>query len=70
MRPAKELKGFEKIHLAPGAVTEVTFNLPMRALSYYDPHQGGWVAEPGEFEVLVGASSRDIRLEGTFELIS
>ncbi len=70
LRPAKELKGFEKVHLAPGAVKEVTFNLPMRTLSYYDPHQGEWVAEPGEFEVLVGASSRDIRLRGTFELIS
>lgn len=70
IRPVKELKGFEKVHLAPGAVTEVTFNLSMRALSYYDPHQGEWVAEPGEFEVLVGASSRDIRLRGTFELIS
>lgn len=70
LRPAKELKGFEKVYLAPGAVTEVTFDIPMRALSYYDPNKGDWVAEPGEFEVLVGASSRDIRLEGTFELIS
>jgi len=70
MRPDKELKGFEKVHLAPGAVTEVTFDLPMRALSFYDPHQGEWVAEPGQFEVLVGASSRDIRLQGTFELMA
>jgi beta-glucosidase len=69
MRPIKELKGFEKVHLAPGDVKEVTFNLPLRALSYYDPYQGGWVAEPGTFEVLVGASSRDIRLQGTFELL-
>ena len=69
MRPSKELKAFEKVHLAPGTVKEVTFNLPLRAFSYYDPHQGGWVAEPGTFEVLVGSSSRDIRVQGTLELL-
>lgn len=69
VRPDKELKGFEKVYLAPGALTMVTFSLPPRAFSYYDPYQGAWVAEPGEFEVLIGASSRDVRLQGTFELL-
>ncbi len=68
MRPIKELKGFEKVYLAPGEKTVVTFTLTPRALSYYDPHLPGWVAEPGEFEVLVGASSQDIRLRGGFAL--
>jgi beta-glucosidase len=69
MRPVKELKAFEKVDLKPGASQVVTFDLDPRALSYYDPHQQLWVAEPGAFEVLVGASSRDIRLQGTFELL-
>jgi beta-glucosidase len=69
MRPIKELKGFEKVALAPGASQMVTFDLDPRALSFYDPHQQLWVAEPGAFEVLVGASSRDIRLQETFELL-
>lgn len=68
-RPEKELKGFAKVALEPGQEERVTFELDMRALSYYDPHQGGWVAEPGRFEALVGASSRDIRLRASFELI-
>jgi len=69
VRPVKELKGFEKIHLEPGESQIVHFTLTPRDLSYYDPYRKAWVAEPGEFEVLVGASSRDIRLMGKFELI-
>jgi beta-glucosidase len=69
VRPVKELKGFEKVDLAPGVAKVVTINLTPRDLSYYDPDLPGWVAERGEFEVLVGASSRDIRLHETFELI-
>lgn len=69
MRPIKELKGFEKVALAPGASEVVTFDVNPRSLAYYDPHQQMWVAEPGAFEVLVGASSRDIWLQGTFELL-
>jgi beta-glucosidase len=69
MRPIKELKGFEKVALAPGASEVVNFDLVPRALSYYDPHQQMWVAEPGAFEVLIGASSGDIRVQGRFELL-
>ena len=67
-RPPKELKGFAKIDLAPGESKEVTFTLDARALSFYDPYAKRWVAEPGEFEILVGASSRDIRQKGSFNL--
>jgi beta-glucosidase len=63
-RPPKELKGFAKVSLAPWESETVTFTLDERALSYYDPHKKAWVAEPGEFEVLVGSSSRDIRMKG------
>jgi len=67
-RPDKELKGFEKVTLAPGETRVVTFKLTPRSLSYYDPYEKAWKAEAGTFEVLVGASSRDIRLRGAFEL--
>jgi beta-glucosidase len=69
VRPLKELKGFEKIALAPGEVRRVTFELTPRDLAYYHPDKRAWVAEPGTFEVQIGASSRDIRLQGRFELI-
>ena len=67
-RPPKELKGFTKVVLQPGESREVTFTLDQRALSFYDPLHQGWVAEPGEYLVLVGSSSRDIRLKGSFIL--
>jgi len=67
-RPPKELKGFEKVSLEPGESTTIEFALDRRALSFYDPQKGAWVAEPGEFEVLVGSSSRDIRARATFTL--
>jgi len=65
-RPPKELKGFAKVALEPGEAGTVAFMLDERALSFYDPHKKAWVAEPGEFEVLVGSSSRDIRVKAKF----
>ena len=67
-RPEKELKAFAKVMLAPGETHTVTFTLDESALSYYDPAQGGWVAEAGAFEVLVGSSSRHIQATGMFTL--
>jgi beta-glucosidase len=67
-RPVKELKGFVKVALQPGEEKTVAFELNERALSYYDPDRKRWVAEPGEFEVLIGSSSRDIRLKTKFTL--
>jgi beta-glucosidase len=67
-RPPKELKGFAKLDLKPGESQSVAFTLDERALSFYDPYRKRWVAEPGDFEILVGASSRDIRLSGKFNL--
>jgi len=68
-RPVKELKGFSKVDLKAGQSKTVTFTLDGRSLAYYDPVKRDWVAEPGEFEVLVGSSSRDIRLQGQFTLV-
>ncbi len=60
-RPPRELKAFAPIALDPGEAGTVTLELDSRAFSYWD---GGWRAEPGAFEVLVGRSSRDVRLTG------
>ena len=67
-RPVKELKGFAKVALQPGEEKTVAFEMNERALAYYDPDRQAWVAEPGEFEVLIGSSSRDIRLRTKFTL--
>ena len=69
MRPEKELKAFAKIELAPGEGKAVDFHLDREAFWYYNPAQGGWITEPGEFEILVGASSRDIRSRASASLI-
>ncbi len=69
-RPDKELKGLNKVSLAPGETKTVTVALDDRALAFYDPGLKRWVAEPGEFEILVGSSSRDIRLVERFEMKS
>ncbi len=67
-RPPKELKAFAKVELKPGQSKEVSFTLEERAFAFYDPQRGSWVVEPGEFEVLIGSSSRDIRLRGKLTL--
>ena len=67
-RPAKELKGFRRVALKAGESKTLSFRLDASALSFWSPEKKAWVAEPGAFEVLVGASSRDIRLKGGFEL--
>src|SRR2546421_8298892 len=67
-RPEKELKAFAKVHLEPGERKTVTLTVALDALAYYDDLAGEWLAEAGEFEVLIGASSQDIRGKATFAL--
>lgn len=67
-RPLKELKGFAKVDLQPGETASVTLTLDRRALAYWDDAAHAWVAEAGAFEVLVGASSQDIRARAGFRL--
>jgi beta-glucosidase len=69
-RPEKELKGFAKVHLQPGEEESVSIELNERAFAYYDTGLQDWHVEAGEFEILVGASSRDIRLTTTVEIAS
>ena len=63
--PVKELKGFEKISLAPGEKKTVRFRLSPEHLSFLDRNLEP-VVEPGLFDIMVGSSSADIRLEGEF----
>jgi beta-glucosidase len=67
-RPPQELKGFRRVMLTGGQSQTVTFTLDARAMSFYNVAKHAWVAEPSGFDVLVGSSSRDIRLRGSFEL--
>ena len=67
-RPTKELKGFEKVRLAPGETKTVKFTVTPEALKFFDDRKHEWVAEPGKFKALIGASSTDIRQSLNFEL--
>ncbi len=68
-RPQKELKAFTKVGLDVGESKTVTFELDEEAFWFYDAAQGGWRTEAGEFEILIGASSRDLRLRGLVTLV-
>ena len=67
-RPVKELKGFKKIQLNAGEEQKVSFTISKEELSFYDDTKHSWIAEPGMFEAIVGASSTDIRSKVSFEL--
>jgi beta-glucosidase len=67
-RPEKELKGFKKVFLQPGQAQTVTLPLTAEAFQFYSEAKKQWVLEPGKFDVLVGSSSRDIRLTGRVTL--
>jgi beta-glucosidase len=67
-RPAKELKGFARVDLAPGETKRVVFELDRNAFQFWDSVRRAWVVEPGRFRLFVGSSSQDIRSTGTVEL--
>ncbi len=69
-RPEKELKGFEKVELAPGEEKTVTFKLDKRSFAYYNTEIRDWYVESGEFEILVGKSSKEIELKETVKVNS
>jgi beta-glucosidase len=62
-RPVHELKGFQRVEVQPGETKWIHFRLDRSAFSYWDPTTKAWTTEPGEYEIQVGASSRDIRLK-------
>ena len=65
-RPARELKGFEKVRLAPGETKHVVLRLDKRALSYYNVEKHGWQVDPGRFNIYVGDSSENTPLTASF----
>ncbi|MEU5607693.1 glycoside hydrolase family 3 C-terminal domain-containing protein [Streptomyces sparsogenes] len=67
-RPRRELAAHQRVTLAPGEVTEMAFRVPMSAFAFWDVAQGRQRVAPGLHEILVGASSEDIRLAGTVDL--
>ncbi len=67
-RPVDELKGFRRVTLEPGETKTVSFTLDPSAMAFYSTAKKDWVAEPGAFDVLVGSSSRDLPLKGSFNL--
>jgi len=68
VRPVLELKDFKKVMLKAGESTTVTFKIDKEKLSFFN-QQLQWAAEPGEFDIMIGASSSDIRLKDRFELV-
>lgn len=69
-RAPKELKGFVKIHLEPGEEKKVSVELDDRAFAFWNTATEDWCVESGEYKILVGASSRDIRLEAAAKMKS
>lgn len=69
-RAPKDLKGFVKIHLDPGEEKKVTVELDDRAFAFWNTATEDWCVESGEYKILVGASSRDIRLEAAAKMKS
>ena len=67
-RPVKELKGFEKVSLAPGETKTVEFNITLKDLQFFDEASHQWKAEPGTFKAYIGASELDIRAVAPFTL--
>lgn len=64
--PPKQLRGFQKLPLAPGQQGTATFDLTQRDIAYWDVKQKAWVVPRGTYNVYVGSSSRDIRQQGSF----
>ncbi|MGD0743742.1 MAG: glycoside hydrolase family 3 C-terminal domain-containing protein [Verrucomicrobiota bacterium] len=67
-RPEKELKGFERVFLKAGEAQTVSIPLNRSAFAYYSPDHKSWVAEKGDYKILVGGSSRDPALTGDYQL--
>ncbi|MFR0610416.1 beta-glucosidase family protein [Limosilactobacillus mucosae] len=66
--PIDELRDFVKVELQPGETKHLTFKLSRRAFAWYNSETESWEADNGQYEILVGSSSRDIRLRQEFEL--
>jgi beta-glucosidase len=66
-QPVMELKGFQRVHLLPGETKKVSFTITPVLLKMLNEKMK-WVVEPGNFRIMIGASSRDIRIKGTLHV--
>ncbi|KAL1638323.1 hypothetical protein SLS56_000131 [Neofusicoccum ribis] len=67
-QPVRQLRGFEKVHLAQGEQRDLTFQLRRRDLSYWDVEAQNWAVASGKYEFWVGASSRDLKAHAEFTI--
>ena len=70
IRPVRELKGFEKVELAPGEAKQISFTLDKRAFAHWKDDIHDWYVETGDFSVEIGASSRDLPLKAAVKVES
>jgi beta-glucosidase len=68
LRPPLELKGFEKVNLKPGQKTKLKISIPLKDIAWYNGKISDWQIEKGDYKVMVGSSSRDIRLKREFDI--
>ena len=66
--PPRVLRGIQKVFVQPGQSAEVTFNLTNQDISIWDSNAHDWTVVPGEYTIMIGASSRDIRMIGSFQV--
>ena len=69
-RPIKELKAFYKLNLLPGESKTVNLSLDKTSFSFFDDQINKWIVEPGKFEIMIGSSSKDIRLKQIINFIN
>ena len=67
-RPVKELRGFEKLQLEPGSGGNAVFELPVRAFTRFDADAHAWVVDPGQWQIMAGSSSADVRSVASFSI--
>ena len=66
--PIKRLRAFERVALDPGETKKVSFELRNEDFSYWDDSKKDWSIEAGEFEIMIGSSSEEIRLKASLTL--
>jgi beta-glucosidase len=69
-RPAKELRGFKRIYLEPGEMQTVSITVPAAKLAFYDESTHAFRVNPGPFQIMIGASSDDIRARARIEVVA
>jgi beta-glucosidase len=69
-RPDRELIGFDKVEIEPGATATATIRVPPRSLAYFSDVHDAWIVEPGDYELLIGSSSADLRAVLPLQVVS